>query len=117
MPKQNTFTDRFVSFFRLFHTGPETAIKAAELAFVFRLEAKTVQAVIHRLRLEGVPICGDRGGYYYASCDSDIRRTAQWLMTVGSRIQNTACAMLCAAELDNGAADALDSMERTIDLI
>ena len=109
MVKKKDFKKDFTVFLKMFHTGMESAIKSSELAYIFGIEPETVQYLIHNLRLEGFPICGDFKGYFYASSDDDIRYTARWLMSMGARIQNTACAMLNGAKLDRGQTALLDS--------
>ena len=97
--------------------GRDNQIKSADLACLFGLDSKLIQELIHTLRHEGYPICGDHDGYFYASCDADIEDTAKWLLTMGWRIQETACAMLIAANLDRNAPYALAIMkEATITL-
>ena len=111
---KKSLTDRFLTFMKKHHTGSEKAIKTDELASIYEMEPRTVQSMIHRLRLDGHPICGDQNGYFYASGPDDIKYTAKWLMNMGLQVQNTACAMLMAAELDNSATNALNDMRRAI---
>ena len=87
--------------------GRENQIKSVDLGNIFGLDCKLIQELIHTLRHEGYPICGDHDGYFYASCDADIEATAKWLLNMGWRIQETACAMLIAANLDRNAPYAL----------
>lgn len=115
MVKEKNFQKDFIAFLKMFHTGRETAIKSSELAYIFSIESETVQYLIHNLRLAGVPICGDFKGYFYASDDNDIRYTARWLMSMGARIQHTACAMLNGAKLDCGQTALLNSMWKAIE--
>ena len=111
---QKPVSDRFVAFLKKHHTGFEKAIKTDELSDIYKLEPKTVQSMIHRLRLDGHPICGDQNGYFYAGGPDDIRHTAKWLMNMGLQVQNTACAMLMAAELDKNTATVLNEMRRVV---
>ena len=111
---QKPVSDRFLAFLKKHHTGSEKAIKTDELADIYKLEPKTLQNMIHRLRLDGHPICGDQNGYFYASGPDDIKHTAKWLMNMGLQVQNTACAMLMAAQLDGSATNALNDMRRAI---
>ena len=105
MAKKST-SDRFLTFMKKHHTGSEKAIKTDELADIYKLEPRTLQSMIHRLRLDGYPI--------YASGPDDIKHTAKWLMNMGLQVQNTACAMLMAAEIDKNAAPALNEVRRVI---
>ena len=111
---KKSVADRFLSYMKRYHTGSEKAIKTDELAEIYKLEPRTLQSMVHRLRLDGYPICGDRDGYFYASGPDDIKYTAKWLMNMGYQVQNTACAMLMAAELDKNAATVLNDVRRII---
>lgn len=44
-----------------------------------------IRQMVHRLRLDGEPICSSDCGYYYASSISDLDRT---LANLGSRIKS-----------------------------
>ena len=97
--------------------GRENQIKSVDLGNIFGLDSKLIQELVHTLRHEGYPICGDHDGYFYAECEADIEDTAKWLLNMGWRIQETACAMLIAANLDRNAPYALAIMkEATITL-
>ena len=111
---KKSVADRFLSYMKRYHTGSEKAIKTDELAEIYKLEPRTLQSMVHRLRLDGYPICGDQNGYFYASGPDDIKYTAKWLMNMGLQVQNTACAMLMAAQLDGSATNALNDMRRAI---
>ena len=113
MAKKST-SDMFLNFMKKHHTGSDKAIKTDELADIYKLEPRTLQSMIHRLRLDGYPICGDQNGYFFASGPDDIKHTAKWLMNMGLQVQNTACAMLMAAEIDKNAAPALNEVRRVI---
>lgn len=47
------------------------AVKAAELGH----SGAEVRAMVHQLRLEGVPICSSRNGYWMAHSKADVRQT------------------------------------------
>ena len=112
-----TKSDLLLVLLRNFHNDRSAAIKSDRLAAVLDLGPKQVQRLVHKLRIDGHPICRDESGYYYANCREDIECTARWLMTLGWCIQRTACAMLTAAELDCNASWALDIMEEAINTL
>ena len=101
----------------VYFVGRANQIKSGDLARLFELESKQIQELVHTLRHNGYPICGDRDGYFYASCNKDIEETARWLMFMGWKIQETACIMLCAAKLDRNAPYALAIMKEAVDTL
>jgi predicted DNA-binding transcriptional regulator YafY len=109
--------DTLLETLSVYFVGRVNQVKSADLARLFELEPKQIQELVHTLRREGHPICGDRDGYYYASCDADIERTARWLMMMGWKIQETACIMLAAANLDRNAPCALAIMREAVDTL
>ncbi len=109
-----TVPERLVYVLRKYHTGESAAAKGENLASSFGVKPKQIQRVIHNLRYEGVPICGDHDGYFFASCAGDIEHTARFLITMGWQIQKTACAMLIQADLDHNAPAALAIMKEAI---
>ena len=52
MAKKST-SDMFLNFMKKHHTGSEKAIKTDELADIYKLEPRTLQSMIHRLRMDG----------------------------------------------------------------
>jgi hypothetical protein len=114
MKKKNKLAKDFLFFMKKYHSGIDRAVKTDELTCIFRVDGDTLHSMIHNLRMEGHPVCGDHNGYFYASCDDEIEHTARWLMQMGWRIQRTACAMLSAADLDRNASDTLKEMWKVI---
>ena len=115
--KESNMGDTLLDTLQFYYVGRKKQIKSSDLARLFGLESKQIQELVHTLRLEGYPICGDHDGYFYASCNAEIEDTAKWLLNMGWRIQETACAMLIAANLDRNAPYALAIMkEATITL-
>lgn len=100
-----------------YHVGKKSVVKTDELSLILDVEPRDVHRIVHLLRHEGYPICGDGKGYFYAGCPEEIEATARWLMTMGWRIQNTACIMLVSTDLDNNATCALAVMKEAIDTL
>ena len=46
----------------VYYVGRQNQIKSGDLARLFELESKQIQELVHTLRHEGYPICGDRDG-------------------------------------------------------
>tara|TARA_Y100001963_G_C6781993_1_gene450463 strand:+ start:537 stop:857 length:321 start_codon:yes stop_codon:yes gene_type:complete len=60
-------------------------IKMKQIASRYSINDRVVRDVIHELRLEGNPICGDGSGYFWPKYKSEWDRTAQRL---GSFVKN-----------------------------
>lgn len=76
-------------YLRRFHTGRERAIFSRELQQMFDIDGRNLRRKINELRQEGVPICSDETGYYYASSQSELDRTIGRLSEMLSRISNS----------------------------
>ena len=72
-----------------FHTGKENAIPSCELESVFSIGGRSLRRIINFLRQEGVPICSDATGYYYADSRHEINQTVKRL---GGLIDNISVA-------------------------
>ena len=45
--------------------GRETAVSGTRLKKMFRVREAELRKMVHNLRVEGIPICSDRTGYFY----------------------------------------------------
>ena len=54
-------------------------IKMGEIASRYGISDRLVRDVIHELRLEGNPVCGDSKGYFWPKYKNEWDRTAQRL--------------------------------------
>ena len=45
--------------------GRETAVSGKRLKKMFRVREAELRKMVHNLRVEGIPICSDRTGYFY----------------------------------------------------
>ena len=54
-------------YLKKYHTGKEKAVPSTELEQLFSVNGRNLRRKINRLRQDGVPICSDRSGYYFAA--------------------------------------------------
>ena len=69
------------------HGGRKNAASSKTLEAVFHIKSVTVRKIVNSLRSDGVPICIDAGGYYYAASKAEIDATVAQL---DNRIQKIA---------------------------
>ena len=62
-------------------------IKMGEIASRYGISDRLVRDVIHELRLEGNPVCGDSKGYFWRKYRNEWDRTAQRLGSYVKRLQ------------------------------
>ena len=69
-----------------YHTGSHRSIHSRELQQIFQLDGRNLRRKINRLRQDGVPICSDQTGYYYAETEKEIHDTVFRLNELSSKI-------------------------------
>ena len=84
------------------HTGSERAVHSRELEQLFSIDGRSLRRCISALRQDGIPICSDSSGYYYAEKQEDINNTIARLNKLVTRIANARTGMLYASVIDNG---------------
>ena len=62
-------------YLKKYHTGKEKAVPSTELEQLFSLNGRNLRRKINRLRQDGVPICSDRSGYYFAANQEEVNAT------------------------------------------
>ncbi len=90
-----------------FHTGRERAIYSHKLQSFFDIDGRSLRRKIALLRREGVPICSDENGYYYAGTKQEIMDTVNRLDEMLSKVSGTRNGLLQSSLRDRG---------RTIDI-
>ena len=55
--------------------GRENAISGKQLKKMFRVREAELRKMVHNLRVEGIPICSDRTGYFYPTNAWDVITT------------------------------------------
>lgn len=67
--------ERFIGYLKTYHLGAERAITSKIMESLFNMKGKELRNLVNVLRQEGVPICSDGNGYYYAKDEQEIRTT------------------------------------------
>ena len=83
------------------HTGKDKAILSRELEKLFCIDGRNLRRKISSLRKDGVPICSDETGYYYAESQKEINATICRLNTLVTKISNARTGMLYASVLSD----------------
>lgn len=79
--------NEFLKYLKDYHTGKEKAVSSAYLQNKLSISSRTIRKIVNQLRNDGVPICSDENGYYYAE-DTDEVLNSIYQMT--SRIREIA---------------------------
>lgn len=61
------------------HKGRNHAVSSKTLEAVFHIKGAAVRKTVNSLRSDGIPICSDENGYYYAASQSEINATVAQL--------------------------------------
>jgi biotin operon repressor len=78
------------------HTGRENAASSKILEAAFDMDGRTIRRCINMLRQEGVPICSDTSGYYYAASQQEINETISRLNSLITKVSNAKNGLLTA---------------------
>ena len=62
-------------YMEIFHCGEQYAAVSRELEMAFGIKGAELRALINALRRDGVPICSNEKGYFYAETDAELLRT------------------------------------------
>lgn len=68
------------------HTGSSKSIHSRELQQLFQIGGRNLRRKINRLRQDGVPICSDNTGYFYAENQNELRDTVFRLNELSTKI-------------------------------
>ena len=82
-----------------YHTGKEKAVPSTELEQLFSLNGRNLRRKINRLRQDGVPICSDRSGYYFAANQEEVNATVFRLTGLVTKISNARTGLLYSSLL------------------
>lgn len=55
--------------------GRENAISGKQLKKMFRVREAELRKMVHNLRVEGIPVCSDRTGYFYPRTGGEVLAT------------------------------------------
>ena len=62
-------------YMEIFHCGEQYAAVSRELEMAFGIKGAELRALINALRRDGVPICSNEKGYFYAETDAELLQT------------------------------------------
>ena len=100
-----------------YHKGKEKAIHSKELQRIFSTDGRDIRRKVSSLRQDGIPICSDEDGYYYAYNQQEINKTVCRLNGMVTGVSNARTGLLFASlfptnvnidvtiRLDNGEAE------------
>ena len=81
------------------HTGKEKAVLSRVLERLFCIDGRNLRRKISALRKDGVPICSDETGYYYADNQQEINQTVCRMNELVTTISNARTGLLFASIL------------------
>lgn len=80
-----------------YHKGKENAIHSKELQRIFATDGRDIRRKVSSLRQDGVPICSDEDGYYYADNQQEINKTVCRLNGMVTGVSNARTGLLFAS--------------------
>ena len=86
-------------YLRKHHTGKNKAIYSRELQRLFCIDGRNLRRKISSLRKDGIPICSDETGYYYANDQKEINATVCRMNGLVTTISNARTGLLFASVL------------------
>ena len=86
-------------YLKKYHTGKERAVPSKKLERLFSLSGRNLRRKINRLRQDGVPICSDQNGYYFAANQEEVNSTVFRLNGLVTKISNARTGLLYSSLL------------------
>ena len=81
------------------HVGKANAVHSKELEALFGLSGRSLRTIIGQLRQDGVPVCSDGTGYYYADNQKEINATVRRLNEFVTNVSNARTGLLYSTVL------------------
>lgn len=81
------------------HIGKANAVHSRELEGLFGLSGRSLRTIIGQLRQDGVPVCSDGTGYYYADNQKEINATVRRLNEFVTNVSNARTGLLYSTVL------------------
>ena len=78
------------------HRGKANAIHSQDLQRLFSIDGRNLRRKISSLRQDGIPICSDEDGYYYADNQQEINKTVCRLNGMVTGVSNARTGLLFA---------------------
>lgn len=89
---QSRIESDFCIYLKSYHKGKRNAITARELAHWGT--GKEIRTVVHKLRLDGYPICSGQTGYYFAETAEECRETVMFIGSYLKKLRRVHYALL-----------------------
>lgn len=84
-------------YLREHHKGKANAIHSQDLQRLFSIDGRNLRRKISSLRQDGIPICSDEDGYYYADNQQEINKTVRRLNGMVTGVSNARTGLLFAS--------------------
>lgn len=84
-------------YLRNHHKGKANAIHSQDLQRLFSIDGRNLRRKISSLRQDGIPICSDEDGYYYADNQQEINKTVRRLNGMVTGVSNARTGLLFAS--------------------
>lgn len=82
------------------HTGSHKSIHSRELQRLFQIDGRNLRRKINRLRQDGISICSDNTGYYYAETEQEVRDTVFRLNELSTKISRAKDGLISGTNRD-----------------
>ena len=69
----------FERYMKTEHSGEQNAVVSKEIERRFNIKGSEVRALVNELRCQGVPICSNSKGYFYATNRDEVESTVNHL--------------------------------------
>lgn len=89
-------------YLRKYHKGRQKAVHSKELEDRFSIKGRDLRRVISALRQDGIAICSNEKGYYFAENQKEINATVSRLNELVTKISNARTGLLYASVLTDG---------------
>ena len=89
-------------YLRNYHKGRQKAVHSKELEDRFSIKGRDLRRVISALRQDGIAICSNEKGYYFAENQKEINATVSRLNELVTKISNARTRLLYASVLTDG---------------
>ena len=86
------------------HKGKNNAVYSRELQRLFCIDGRNLRRKISSLRKEGIPICSDETGYYFADNQHEINATVCRMNELVTAVSNARSGLLFASILPDRSA-------------
>lgn len=76
------------------HSGEQNAVLSKEIEKRFKIKGSEVRTIVNDLRCQGVPICSNSKGYFYATSKDEVEKTLNHLNSRVGKITEARDGML-----------------------